>query len=84
MSFLNVIKYLLKFFYYVIITLHRDILGLITLLNVKMKIRHFDKNNLAVPDVFKNWVDKQPNKECLVFDNQVWTFLDVSIKYLKN
>jgi hypothetical protein len=44
---------------------------------VKRKILRLDKNPVAVSHVFRNWVKKQPNKECIVFEDKTWTFLDV-------
>ena len=68
----------LKFVFYSILTLRRDVNCLYSLARVKRKIVLLDKNPVSVSHIFRNWVRTQPNKECIVFDNQIWTFLDVT------
>jgi acyl-coenzyme A synthetase/AMP-(fatty) acid ligase len=68
---------ILKFVFYSFLTLRRDVTCLYKLAMVKRKIVRLDKNPVAVSQVFRNWVKKQPNKECIVFDDKTWTFLDV-------
>ena len=70
----------LKFIFYSILTLRRDISCLYKLGQVKRKIDFFEKNPLSVSQVFNKWVKKQPNKECIVFDDKIWTFKDVILK----
>ncbi len=61
------------------LTLRRDVKGLYSLAKVKRRILNLDKNPVSVSKVFKKWVKSQPNKECIVFDDKIWTFLDVNI-----
>jgi len=76
----NILR-ILKFVFYSFLTLRRDVTCLYKLAMVKRKIVRLDKNPVAVSQVFRNWVKKQPNKECIVFEDKTWTFLDVI--YLK-
>jgi len=66
-----------KFIFYSILTLRRDVICLFRLSQVKRRIEYFEKNPASVPQVFSEWVRKQPNKECIVYDNNIWTFQDV-------
>ena len=69
----------LKFIFYSMLTLRRDVKGLYSLAKVKRRILRLDKNPVSVSKVFRNWVQTQPNKECIVFDDQIWTFSDVNL-----
>ena len=69
-----------KFFKYVffsILTLRRDVKGLLLLARTKRKISYMDKNQPSVAQVFSKWVKKQPNKEFIVFNDTIWTFQEV-------
>ena len=58
----------------------RDLLGVYILIKVETKMHLIDKRNLLVGDLFRKLVKMQPNKACVVFNEQVWTFQDVNIK----
>lgn len=45
--------------------------------------RKFSKKNLTIPDIFHDVVQRQPNKPCFLFQDEVWTFKEVCI-YIKN
>ena len=68
---------LLKYILCVIITLPRDFRALITLSKIKRKTKNYDDKKVSVIDVFGKWVKKQPNKDCIVYDDKIWTFQDV-------
>jgi hypothetical protein len=53
--------------------------GVITLSKIKKKTKYYDDHNTSVPDVFGSWVKKQAKKECIVFNDEIWTFQDVNI-----
>jgi hypothetical protein len=82
MGIINTIFYVFKFIYYLIITFPRDVRTLSKLLKVFIKSYFYDKKNLVVSDVFRKWVQKNPNKECIIFNDQTWTFQDVIFKYV--
>jgi hypothetical protein len=71
---------ILKFLFYSILTLRRDAVCMFRLAQVKRKIEFFEKNPMSVSQVFNQWVRKQPKKECIVFDDTIWTFQDVNFK----
>jgi flavorubredoxin len=54
------------------------------LAKVKRKIEFFEKNPMSVCQVFNQWVRKQPKKECIVFDDTIWTFQDVNFKNINS
>ena len=75
------IIYFFKFIFYSIITLPRDIRAVTKLVKILIKSLYHDKKCYSVSDVFKKWAIQQPNKECLSFNDQIWTFQDVQKKY---
>ena len=70
----------LKFLYYTIITLPRDISGLYILGKTKKDVEKLVKTPIPVSRLFRKWAKKYPNRECIVFDDQIWTFQDVNQK----
>ena len=75
--FLNKIIEFLKILFYSILTLPRDFrLGLIAFKAI-IPVYLYNRNQLSVADVFKKWVQKQPNKPCIISNKEIWTFQDV-------
>jgi hypothetical protein len=68
---------LLSYFWEFIRAIARDLIGAIKLLKIKRKFRQFEKSNSSVPEVFRKLVAKHPNKPCVIFDDQIWTFQQV-------
>ena len=81
---LETIIYFLKFIFYSIITLPRDIRVLYKLIRILLKSKYYDDKNYSVSDIFKKWVKKYSTKESIIFYDQIWTFQDVKIFYLFN
>jgi solute carrier family 27 fatty acid transporter 1/4 len=54
--------------------LWRDILGVFILLKVETKMYLIDKRQLLVHDLFRRLVTVQPDKPCIIFENQLWTY----------
>ena len=77
MGILSNIFYFFKFIYISIITFPRDVRTLSKIVQVFVKSNKHEKENLIVSDVFKQWVKKNPSKECIIFNDQTWTFQDV-------
>ena len=76
--FLNKIIEFLKILFYSILTLPRDFrLGLIALKAI-IPVYLYNRNQLSVADIFKKWVITQPDKPCIIFNNENWTFQDVN------
>lgn len=46
--------------------------------------RVFQRKNLNVPLVFEQLVKKHPDKACFIFEDQVWTFKQVSTTFMVN
>ena len=67
----------LKFLFYSILTLRRDVTGLYKLAKVKKRITAMDRYPVSVSHVFKDWVKKQPKKQCIIYEEQIWTFQDM-------
>jgi hypothetical protein len=75
---LNKLKEFFKIIFYSILTLPRDFkLGLIALKAI-IPIYLYKRDQVSLAEIFKKWVTKQPNKPCIVFDNEIWTFQDVA------
>lgn len=45
-------------------------------------IRGHERNNRTIADVFRQHVRKHPNKVCIIFEDQEWTFQQVRL-YIK-
>lgn len=74
----KILKFL-KFVFYIILSLPRDIRAFFAVKHIKQKANLIEKYDYSVSDVFTKWVKKHPKKVCLVFDNTKWTFQDVII-----
>ena len=57
----------------------RDIIGGLTLFKVENRIKTFEKKNIQYADIFRKTLSKYPNKPCIVFEEETWTFQDVSL-----
>lgn len=68
----------LKYIWYFLLTLPRDLRAIRTLNKIVKKSKKCDQENYSVQDVFSQWVKKQPNKPCIIFNEQTWTFKDVN------
>jgi len=72
----------LKIIYSIIVTFRRDVRGIITYFTILRKSKQVDKKDYCVADVFGQWVKKQPQKPCIIFNDKTWTFLDVYRNFL--
>lgn len=72
---------IIKTIYIVLLTLPRDVGGLLMLGKVKRRLTFIEKNDLTVADIFGDWVRKQPNKPCIRYYDTTWTFQDVNINF---
>ena len=77
--FLSNIYKLLEVIVYTIKNLPRDIAALKTLAHVKGKLSIVDKKNLNVPEYYAKWVQQQPDKPCIIYNEITWTFKDVCL-----
>ncbi|XP_014489435.1 PREDICTED: long-chain fatty acid transport protein 4 isoform X3 [Dinoponera quadriceps] len=67
----------LRWFYIAFRTLPRDFKGAVGYIKLLWLIRGHQKKNRNVADVFKQHVDRHPNKVCFIFEDQEWTFQQV-------
>ncbi|KAM3962752.1 fatty acid transport protein isoform 2-T2 [Aphomia sociella] len=76
-----VVVYIIAFYYrwiYVAIrTAPRDFKALYYYIRLLMLARRLNKDNKAIPDVFHDLVKKHPNKACILFEDETWTFQKV-------
>lgn len=54
--------------------------GLIAYITMLWSIRGHEKKDRSVADIFRQWVNRHPNKVCFIFEDQEWTFQQV--KYI--
>ncbi|KAK2587571.1 hypothetical protein KPH14_003699 [Odynerus spinipes] len=58
-------------------TLPRDVKALLRYAKLLWVIRCHERKNRSVADVFRQHVARHPNKACLIFEDQEWTFQQV-------
>ena len=78
------IKSFLKIIYLIIVTLPRDLKGLLIMRKIESKIDEYEKSEQTVPKLFYKMFKKHPKKPCFIFDNTVWSFEDVCKKDFYN
>ncbi|XP_066596385.1 long-chain fatty acid transport protein 4 isoform X2 [Prorops nasuta] len=67
----------LRWFYVALRTTPRDARALFRYITLRLAIRKHEKKNRTVADVFRQYVEKHPNKACFIFEDQEWTFQQV-------
>lgn len=66
-----------KFLYIAIRTAPRDIKAGLRYLELKWYIRKCIRQNASIPTLFAEWVQKCPDKPCLIYEDQTWTYKQV-------
>ncbi|KAI4486758.1 hypothetical protein M0804_006128 [Polistes exclamans] len=64
----------LKWFYVALRTLPRDLKAFQVYIKLLWLFRGYEKNNKSVADLFREQVTRHPNKACIIFEDQEWTF----------
>ena len=64
--------------YNVLVAIKRDIEGIQFLTRLNSKMAMYERQSTTTADLFRQWVRKQPNKPCVCFYDQIWTFRDVN------
>lgn len=77
---LDKILKLFKYIFYILFTLPRDLRAFLMVRKIERMSREVDKANWSVTDYYQRWLQKQPNKPCLIQDDKKWTFRDVNKK----
>ncbi|KAH0953249.1 hypothetical protein HN011_000393 [Eciton burchellii] len=67
----------MRWFYVVYKTAPRDITGLIGYSKMLWIIRGHSKKHRSVADIFRQYVNSHPNKVCLIFEEQEWTYQQI-------
>ena len=57
--------------------IYRDLIGIYLVVKVENKIKRFTNNKEVLSDLFAKLVKAHPNKPCIIFQDQTWTFHDV-------
>ncbi|XP_034186929.1 fatty acid transport protein 1 [Osmia lignaria lignaria] len=66
-----------RWFYVAAKTAPRDILAIFRYIKLLWTIRCHERKNRSVADVFRQNVNRHPNKVCLICEDQEWTFQQV-------
>lgn len=48
-----------------------------------MLVKKYNRQNATIADIFAEYVAKQPEKVCLIFEDRKWTFREVSWRLLR-
>ncbi|XP_047361366.1 long-chain fatty acid transport protein 4 isoform X1 [Vespa velutina] len=67
----------LRWFYIAFRTLPRDVKGLLRYIKLLWLIRGHERKNKSVADIFRQHVARHPNKTCIIFEDQEWTFQQI-------
>lgn len=78
-----------RYYYYIgdiLAAIYRDVLAIYLVIKVETKIGLITRNEQVLADLFRKLVKKHPNKPCIIFNNQTWTFQEVNFEliYLNN
>lgn len=74
---LSKIYYILKFIFYILVNLPRDLRGALLYQKIKRKLKDYDKTNPSLDKVFSQWVKTQPEKPLFHFNDETVTFKQV-------
>jgi solute carrier family 27 fatty acid transporter 1/4 len=69
--------------FYSILAFPRDFLALKYRFEIDSDLKVWRKKRLTVTKVFEENVRKHPNKACIVFDDETWSFKQVSVFSIK-
>lgn len=67
----------LTYIYTILMAVVRDYRGAVFLGSIKVLFARFQRENSTIFAELERNARKHPNKECIVFDDQIWTFKDV-------
>ncbi|XP_015428831.1 PREDICTED: long-chain fatty acid transport protein 4-like, partial [Dufourea novaeangliae] len=66
-----------RWFYVALKTLPRDAKAILGYAKILWTIRGHEKKNRSVADVFRQCVNRHPNKVCFIYEDEEWTFQQV-------
>ncbi|XP_018355249.1 PREDICTED: long-chain fatty acid transport protein 4 isoform X1 [Trachymyrmex septentrionalis] len=67
----------MRWFYVALKTIPRDCKGLIGYIRMLRSVHGHGRKNRNVADIFRQHVNRHPNKICLIFEDQEWTFQQI-------
>jgi solute carrier family 27 (fatty acid transporter), member 1/4 len=56
---------------------YRDLSGLPFLFHVETSFKEIQNKNLTLADYFNRYLKKNPNKPCILFNDETWTYQDI-------
>lgn len=72
-----IIAFYWRWIYIAIRTAPRDFHALYCYIKILLLTRKFTKKNWSMPDIFHEMVLKHPKKDCFLFEDEKWSFLQV-------
>ncbi|XP_072401319.1 long-chain fatty acid transport protein 4-like isoform X2 [Diabrotica undecimpunctata] len=63
--------------YVAVMTAPRDVRALIRYVFLLIQVKSLQRNNQTISQIFQKHVKKHPNKTCIIFEDQEWTFAQV-------
>ncbi|KAK9307682.1 hypothetical protein QLX08_002086 [Tetragonisca angustula] len=66
-----------RWFYVALKTAPRDLVAITRYIKVLWIIRSHERKNRSIADVFRQYVNRHPNKVCFIYEDQEWTFQQV-------
>ncbi|XP_038118477.1 long-chain fatty acid transport protein 4 isoform X1 [Culex quinquefasciatus] len=67
-----------RWFYIAAVTAPRDVKALSRYVKLLFLVKKYARQNATIADIFAEYVAKQPEKVCFVFEGREWTFREVS------
>lgn len=67
-----------RWFYIAAVTIPRDVKALARYVKLLMLVKKYNRQNATIADIFAEYVAKQPEKVCLIFEDRKWTFREVN------
>ncbi|KAJ8921036.1 hypothetical protein NQ315_015832, partial [Exocentrus adspersus] len=66
-----------RWFYVVFKTAPRDLRALFKYIRLLIEVKSFQRKDVTLADIFRQNVKRHPNKPCILFEDQAWTFAQV-------
>ncbi|XP_055634949.1 long-chain fatty acid transport protein 4 isoform X2 [Toxorhynchites rutilus septentrionalis] len=67
-----------RWFYIAAVTAPRDVKALTRYIKLLFLVRKYSRQNATIADIFAEYVSKQPEKACLIFEGREWSFKEIS------
>ncbi|XP_065076114.1 long-chain fatty acid transport protein 4-like [Ochlerotatus camptorhynchus] len=67
-----------RWFYIAAVTAPRDVKALTRYIKLLILVKKYNRQNATIADIFAEYVAKQPEKACLVYEGREWSFKEVN------